>query len=95
MSDDAATPAPARKRAARVPGDSPADDAATPADAVEAKAEAAPPQRHSLPDFRHKSAAAARRWFEENPNVIRRAVLTHEGWYVHPDTFKGATRADV
>lgn len=97
MADDAQPEVKTRaKRAARVPGDTGADDAQPEVGAaVEAEERPVAHQRHSLPDFRHKSAEFARKWFKDNPGVAKRGVLTSEGWYVHPDSFKEARKAEV
>lgn len=83
----------ARKRATRVPGET-AEPAAPVASEDETDTEAAAEEpvsesaRHVLPDFRHKSAAYAQKWFKDNPNAPKRSVLTAEGFYVHPEAFK-------
>lgn len=93
MSDDTEVKSRA-KRAARVPGDTGTDETQT---EVAAQSDERPiaHQRHSLPDFRHKSAEFARKWFKDNPDVAKRGVLTSEGWYVHPDAFKESRKAEV
>lgn len=85
---DTDTSAPARRRAAaKVPGA--CTEAPAPADAPAAPAPTAHESRHSLPDFRHKSEAAAKAWFDANPLAKKRAVLTHDGWYVPPGAMTG------
>ena len=92
MEDDqqpAAAPTTRARKASRVPGDTGSDHqpAAAPDDA-EAVEEDIGRRFTAVPDFRHKSAAAAAKWFRDNPDANKRGVLTAEGYYVHPDAFK-------
>jgi hypothetical protein len=93
MDDDqqpAAAPATRGRRASRVPGDTGGDQqpAAAQHEDEAAVEEDAGRRFTAVPDFRHKSAAAAAKWFKENPDANKRGVLTAEGYYVHPDAFK-------
>ena len=90
MEDDTkpAAAEPTRRRAAsRAPGDT-GDQAQKPAAAEPSPAEDTGVARFSMPDFRHKSADFAQRWFEANQGVRKRGVLTADGWYVPEDAFK-------
>lgn len=81
-----AAPTPTRRAAARVPGEAPeaaqTDTPEVAADPAQGEEPTTATTRFSIPDFRHKSAIAAKAWFEANPNAPKRGVLTHDGWYL-------------